>query len=108
MVPMPIAATAASFAVVLGLQACSPDAGGLQGSLPSGRPAPAAADFVAASRPEKLDYIPVTTPAAEPSPPARSAAEIAAAEAEMEALRARNEARGAAVRRAAGAVKPVP
>ncbi len=106
MVPMPIAVTAASFAAVLGLQACSPDAGALQGSVAPSRPAPA--DFVAASRPDKLDYIPVATPGVEPSPPARSAAEIAAAEAEMEALRASNEARGAAARRAAGAVRPVP
>ena len=106
MVPIPVAVRAACFAAVLGLQACSRDAGALQGSVAPSRPAPA--DFVAASRLDKLDYIPVATPGTEPDPPARTAAEIAAAEAEMEALRARNEARGAAVRRAAGAAKPTP
>ena len=106
MVPIPIAVTAVSLAAMLGLQACSPDAGALQGSLAAGSPAPA--DSVASSRPDKLDYIPVATPGTGPGPAARTAAEIAAAEAEMEALRTRNEARGAAIRHAAGAAKPKP
>ncbi|MEE1612037.1 hypothetical protein [Microvirga sp. CF3016] len=53
-------------------------------------------DFVARSRPTNLDYMPIATPAPERPTPARTAEEIKAAEAELEALRSRNEAAGAA------------
>lgn len=53
-------------------------------------------DFVARSRPANLDYMPIGTPAPERPTPARTADEIKAAEAELEALRSRNEAAGAA------------
>ena len=108
MLPIPCAVTAASLAALLGLQACSQGAGLAQGSLAAGAAAPPAAGFAAAARPDKLDYIPVAAPGPDADPPARAAADIAAAEAELEALRARNEARGAAVRLAAGAAKPAP
>jgi len=53
-------------------------------------------DFVARSRPANLEYMPIGTPVPERPTPARSADEIKAAEAELDALRARNEAAGAA------------
>ncbi|MBD2746844.1 hypothetical protein IC232_09060 [Microvirga sp. BT688] len=53
-------------------------------------------DFVARSRPANLDYMPIGTPVPERPTPARTAAEIKAAEAELDALRNRNEAAGAA------------
>ena len=100
--------TGIALAAAFGLQACSSDLGPARGLLTSaGGQVPAAPDFVASSRPEKLDYIPVGTPGADRRPQARSAAEVAAAEAEMEAVRARNEAQGAALRRA-GQTSPAP
>ncbi|MBB3019359.1 hypothetical protein FHR70_002424 [Microvirga lupini] len=63
------------------------------GAGPQVAPTP---DFVARSRPATLDYMPIGTPVPERPTPARSAAEIKAAEAELETLRARNEAAGAA------------
>ena len=52
-------------------------------------PAP---DFVAQSRPGKLDFIPVGTAAPGRPTPARTADQVKAAEAELEAVRAANEA----------------
>ena len=84
MVPSPSAVTVIAFAAVLALQACSADTGPMQGSLAGGQ-VPPAPDFVAASRPERLDYIPVGTVGSDRNPPARSAAEVAAAEADVDA-----------------------
>jgi hypothetical protein len=53
-------------------------------------------DFVARSRPADLEYMPIGTPAVERPTAARTADEIKAAEAELDALRTRNEAAGAA------------
>jgi hypothetical protein len=53
-------------------------------------------DFVARSRPTNLEYMPIGTASEGRPTPARSAAEIKAAEAELDAIRARNEAAGAA------------
>jgi hypothetical protein len=53
-------------------------------------------DFVARSRPANLEYMPIGTPTVERPTPARTADEIKAAEAELDALRSRNEAAGAA------------
>ncbi len=53
-------------------------------------------DFVARSRPTNLEYMPIGTATEGRPTPARSAAEIKAAEAELDAIRARNEAAGAA------------
>lgn len=52
-----------------------------------------APDFVAQSRPRELDYVPVGT-AAQDRPRAKSAAEVKTLEAELEAARGRNAARG--------------
>lgn len=98
----------AALAAMLG--ACATDANPVRDAVqrasygPKIAPAP---DFVAASRPANLDYLPVGRPASAPSAKGKRADEIKAAEAEMDSLRARNESRGAAARRAAGA-KPGP
>jgi hypothetical protein len=63
------------------------------GAGPKATPTP---DFVARSRPADLDYMPIGTPVPERPTPARTAEEIKAAEAELDALRTRNEAAGAA------------
>ncbi|WP_200879383.1 hypothetical protein [Microvirga sp. BSC39] len=63
------------------------------GAGPQVAPTP---DFVARSRPATLDYMPIGTPVPERPTPARTAEEIKAAEAELDALRSRNEAAGAA------------
>ena len=63
------------------------------GAGPQVAPTP---DFVARSRPANIDYMPIGTPVPERPTPARTAEEIKAAEAELDALRARNEAAGAA------------
>lgn len=72
---------------------------------PKIRPAP---DFIAHSRRPDLDYLPVGRPADAPSPQGKREDEVRAAEAEMEALRARNEARGAEARRSAGGTAAAP
>lgn len=64
--------------------------------------------FVAESRPPSLDYMPIGTPQPEPETPVRSPEEIRAVEAEMDALRARNEAAGAAAARLGGTPPPEP
>ncbi|MCB5177505.1 hypothetical protein [Microvirga lenta] len=77
------------------------------GAGPKTAPTP---DFVASSRPETLDYMPVGTSQPGRSTPARTAEEVKAAEAELDALRAQNEAKGAAAAELGGtpAPKPVP
>ncbi|EIM28853.1 hypothetical protein [Microvirga lotononidis] len=56
----------------------------------------ASQDFVVQSRPTNLDYMPIGTAVQGRPTAARTADEIKAAEAELDALRARNEAAGAA------------
>ena len=63
-------------------------------SLGAGPQMAASPDFVARSRPADLDYMPISASVPERPTPARTAQEIKAAEAEMDALRARNEAAG--------------
>jgi len=75
------------------------------GAGPKVAPTP---DFVASSRPQSLDYMPVGTSQSERPTPARTAEEIKAAEAELEALRARNEAAGAAAAKLGGTPPPQP
>jgi hypothetical protein len=53
-------------------------------------------DFVQRSRPADLQYMPIGAAVPERPTPARTADQIKAAEAELDALRARNEAAGAA------------
>ena len=64
--------------------------------LGAGPQSAATPDFVARTRPADLEYMPLGTPVAERPTPARSATEIKAAEAELDALRTQNEAAGAA------------
>lgn len=65
-------------------------------------------DFVARSRPATLDYMPIGTPVPDRPTPARTAEEIKAAEAELDALRTRNEAAGAAAAEAGKTPPPEP
>jgi hypothetical protein len=67
-----------------------------------------APDFVASSRPAKLDYMPVGTSQAGRQTPARTAEEVKAAEAELDALRAQNEAAGAEAAKLGGTPPPQP
>ena len=96
MKPFSIPRAAAVFAVLFAVAGCNSnpvrDVAAAVGAGPRMAPTP---DFVARSRPATLDYMPIGTPAAERPTPARTAAEIKAAEAEMDALRTRNEAAGA-------------
>ena len=84
------------------------DAVASAGFGPKIAPAP---DFVARSRPARLDFIPVGTGASGRPTPARTADEVKAAEAEMEAVRAANDAAAQAARQggsSAAAPAPVP
>lgn len=65
-------------------------------------------DFVASSRPEKLDFMPVGTSEAGRATPARTADEVKAAEAELDALRTQNEAAGQAASKLGGTPAPQP
>ncbi|WP_199049345.1 hypothetical protein [Microvirga splendida] len=65
-------------------------------------------DFVERSRPATLDYMPIGTSAPERATPARTAEEIKAAEAELDALRSRNEAAGAAAAELGNTPPPEP
>ncbi len=65
-------------------------------------------DFVASSRPQSLDYMPIGTPVQGRPTAARTAEEVKKEEAELNALRARNEAAGAAAARLGGTPAPEP
>jgi hypothetical protein len=67
-----------------------------------------APDFVAQSRPGSLDYMPITAAGPGRQTAARTAEEVKAAEAEMDSLRARNEAAGAAAAKLGGTPPPEP
>ena len=75
------------------------------GAGPQVAPTP---DFVARSRPATLDYMPIGTSVPDRPTPARTADEIKAAEAELDALRTRNEAAGAAAAEAGKTPPPEP
>jgi hypothetical protein len=75
------------------------------GAGPTTAPTP---DFVATSRPQSLDYMPIGTPVETRPTAARTADEVKKAEAELDALRARNEAAGAAAARLGGTPPPEP
>lgn len=75
------------------------------GAGPKVAPSP---DFVASSRPQNLDYVPVGTAQEGRPTAARTADEIKAAESDLDALRARNEAAGAAAARLGGTPPPEP
>jgi len=103
-----MSAVALALAASSALAACSADTNPVRdvfvaagaGGVPS--PAP---DFVARSRPQSLDYVPVGTAKTGPAAPARKPEEAQAVEAELDVLRARTEAEAAALR-AAGASPP--
>jgi hypothetical protein len=65
-------------------------------------------DFVQQTRPERLDYVPVGTAAPARPTPARTAEEVKAAEAEMEATRLRNEQAAQAALAAGSTPPPAP
>jgi hypothetical protein len=65
-------------------------------------------DFVKASRPANLDYLPVGTEAARRPTPALTADQVKATEAEMDATRARNEAAGRVAAQAGATPAPAP
>ncbi len=89
---------------ILGLTACAGDTNPVRdmfvavgaGGVPAQAP-----EFVDRSRPADLTYVPVGSAKPGRSTPARTAADVQAAEAELDALRARNEAEAEALRRAA-------
>ena len=96
MKPLSIPRAASIFAVLFAVAGCNSnpvrDVAASLGAGPRMAPTP---DFVARSRPATLDYMPIGTPAPDRPTPARTAEEIKAAEAELDALRTRNEAAGA-------------
>jgi hypothetical protein len=100
-----------AIAAVAGLAACSGDANPVRDIATSVGAGPTMAktpDFVRESRPANLDYLPVgTTAPARPSP-AKTADEVKAAEAEMDALKARNESAAQAAIRAGSTPAPKP
>ncbi|HZH52070.1 MAG TPA: hypothetical protein VEZ16_09335 [Microvirga sp.] len=74
----------------------------------AGPKAAATPDFVASSRPEKLDFMPVGTSQPGRETPAWTEEQVKAAEAELNAVRARNEAAGAAAAKLGGTPPPQP
>ena len=101
--------TALVIGATFGLSACSGDLNPVRDvavATGMGAQPRKAADFVAKSRPEKLEYVPVGS-SAPPRASVKAAAAVSAAEAEMDALRAANEARAAEARAAASA-SPTP
>ena len=91
-----------------GLAACSADLNPVRDVAVAtgiGAPPRNAPDFVARSRPDKLEYLPVGSSALARETPAKTQGRISSFEAEMEAVRAANEAK-AAEARAAGATPP--
>lgn len=75
------------------------------GLAPKTAPRP---DFVAASRPQNLDYIPIGTPQEGRPTAAKTADEVKAAEAELDSVRAQNQSRGEAAAQLGGTPAPTP
>jgi pyruvate/2-oxoglutarate dehydrogenase complex dihydrolipoamide acyltransferase (E2) component len=72
-------------------------------------PEPAATpDFVRTSRPSRIDYIPVGTRDAGPQAPPRTADQVKAEEAALDAVRTANEAAAARAAAAGGSEPPEP
>ena len=95
---------------VIVLSACSGDVNPVRdaavavgaGSQPRQRP-----DFVARSRPDQLDYVPVGAPAATRGP-GKTAEEVKAAEADLERKRTANEGQAESARRLGASPAPKP
>src|SRR3712207_2534815 len=78
-----------------GVAACMPGANPVRDAataLGAGPKVAQTPEFIARSRPERLEYIPVGTAGPGRPTPARTADEVTAAEAEMGSVRAANEA----------------
>jgi tagatose-1,6-bisphosphate aldolase non-catalytic subunit AgaZ/GatZ len=93
------------------LAACSSDTNPVRDvfvAVGAGPKTAATPDFVKQSRPPKLDYVPVGTAAPARNTPARTADQVKATEAEMDAARARNEAAGQAAVQAGATPAPTP
>jgi hypothetical protein len=101
----------AAAASLLVLTACAGDVNPVRDvavGLGAGPPPAKTPDFVQQSRPANLDYIPIapTTPPRPTKP--RTADEVKAAEAEMDALRSTNETAASAARKAGATPAPAP
>jgi hypothetical protein len=90
----PLVVKSLAVAILSGLAACAGDTNPVRDTLAAVGAGPKSAeapDFVARSRPARLDYLPIgAAPQARPTP-ARTPDEVKAAEGELEAVRARNE-----------------
>jgi hypothetical protein len=105
--------TVKSFAIagLAGLAACSGDANPVRDIAAGVGAGPTMAntpDFVRESRPTNLEYVPVGTAAPARPTAARTATEVKAAEAEMDALKARNDAAARAAIHAGATPAPKP
>jgi hypothetical protein len=95
-IPVRSSLAIAAALVILPIAGCSGDTNLVRDAVVAvgaGPRATAAPDFIASSRPATLDYIPVSTRAGT-RPPPRTADEVKATEAELDAIRASNEAAG--------------
>jgi hypothetical protein len=93
------------------LAACSGDTNPVRDALVAvgaGPKTAATPDFVAQSRPTNLDYLPVGTETPPRPTKAKTADEVKAAEAEMDSLRAQNEAQGRTAVQAGATPAPEP
>ncbi|MGO4570909.1 hypothetical protein [Microvirga sp. 2TAF3] len=75
------------------------------GLAPKTAPRP---DFIASTRPQALDYIPIGTPQEGRPTAAKTVDEVKAAEAELDALRAQNQSKGEAAAQLGGTPAPQP
>jgi hypothetical protein len=106
----PTTARIVSLLALCALAGCAGDANPVRdmaAAVGAGPKTAATPDFVANSRPATIDYIPVGSSGAERPTAARTAEEVKAAEAEMDAIRTTNEA-AAAVIRSGGAASAQP
>jgi hypothetical protein len=94
--PIPSAAAVAATMLVAGCNGSFNPVRDVATAVGAGPQTAASQDFVVQSRPTNLEYMPIGTPTAERPTPARTADQIKAAEAELDAIRAQNEAAGAA------------
>lgn len=100
----------AAFAVA-GLAACANGANPTRDALSAIGAGPnmaATPDFVSNSRPASLEYMPIGTSKPGRTTAAKTADEVKAAEAELDAIRARNAAAGAAAAQLGGTPAPEP
>jgi hypothetical protein len=94
---------------LVALAACSGNtAGNFVRSTGLGPTTAASPDFVAASRSQNLDYIPINPSGPGREAPAKTADQVKAVEAEMDSVREQNAAAGAAAAEAGGTPAPDP